>query len=100
MSHQAGDLRSVDWIDFVLFIVPTVLVEVYEKHYNDWQDKERNRQSRLGTRFKPAINLDEAFLVKKETCNAVMKLSRACELSQKLSIYDDDLKELDRYTRT
>lgn len=98
MSHQAGDSRCVNWIDFILFIVPTLLVEIYEKYFTDWCNKERNRQSRLGSRFKPTIDLDQAFLAKNETCNALLALSRACELSQKFTISDVDLKDIDRYS--
>lgn len=33
MSHQAGSLKSIDWIDFMRYVVPTLLLEhVSDKH--------------------------------------------------------------------
>jgi hypothetical protein len=90
---KSGHSRSVDWIDFLKFILPTLVVEALQLQKRDVIRKETSSRS-------PTMTEEQLLIYGAATddaCKAIVCLSKACRISQKYSISESDLIELNRY---
>lgn len=78
-------------------MVPTLLVDVIIQQHNEWCTKERNSQTYRRNLLEVEKSLENEDIVKEETCNALVALSKACQLSEMLSVTEENLQEIDRY---
>ncbi|KAL9536957.1 hypothetical protein MBANPS3_012217 [Mucor bainieri] len=88
-NPAGGNSRSVDWIDFLLFIVPTLLVDYLEQNHT------------LILKSKPTIKKtaeqkEELQMQMSVARDAVRSLSKTCYITQQLSITAQDIQELDK----
>lgn len=72
--------RAVDYIDSMMYVVPTGYIVFLCKQARDWQSKLKNR-SRKGKEPDDAHSGTTAVIIK-EACIAVVGLSRACRICQ------------------
>lgn len=94
IHNKAGHLRSVDWIDFITFILPSTVIEALQLQKREVLEKEANSRaaSKMTTEqlvsFKTAVDA---------SCEGLIFFSKACRISQKFSLSDSDIRELERY---
>lgn len=93
MPQKSGFARAVDIIDFLLHVVPTVYVEALENQQAD-TDQMILRKRQLGKVVSPGDYVEEEAT--QEVCLALKSVSKACRITQKYSITNEDLEEYKR----
>lgn len=99
MESKPGIMRSVDWIDFIVHLLPTTVVEAIQLQKHELREEEAAAR-RSGNR-KLNRKTDEELLAFDQNadaaCRAIVVISRACSISQQYTLSPEDVMELQRY---
>lgn len=99
MSSRSGNARSIDLIDFLKYIVPTLVVEALQHQCHDIiQSENTRRQKRKGKKPIKGPGNDDITgdpIAIQEACSAIQCLSRACCLSEQFTLSQSELVEID-----
>ncbi|KAL0081971.1 hypothetical protein J3Q64DRAFT_1837308 [Phycomyces blakesleeanus] len=115
MATSASYGRAVDYIDFLMFVVPTLLVEALELQTEDLKIKLKNEKKRKGKgKAAKATILNQSNEIDPEeqsigteietviscmdrTAEALALLSLVCQLSEKLYISTEDVSAIEHH---
>lgn len=86
VDKKAGFFRSVDWIDFIMYILPTTVYEALQRQKRD--------VIRRQTASRTPILAEVSAEATDKACQALINLSRACRITEQYRISDNDLDVL------
>jgi len=93
VSKKAGYLRSVDWVEFIMFALPIIVIEALQLQMKEVIEKEAKSRT-------PTMNQAGLVALAKsveQSCSELSSFSRLCRLLQKFSLSKSDIAEIDRY---
>lgn len=95
MCTKSQSSRAVDHIDVMLHVVPTLYVDILRKQASDICEKVDNRKRKRGS-SSTSLSTDVALTMTEGACQAVINLSRICEITQKFSVSENEINECEK----